>query len=141
VSMVFPLSEDMSVPSEVSVQINIFCLWKGLVVDINNRAGFWAAYEGDKCARWKGTSVHKISTAHLQTCCYCKASHNITRFISDQVYTLWAPCPLSCTLHLVSNILRGGGVMWGPSMGASHRLPKPVSRQQLDKLGYHGNQQ
>jgi hypothetical protein len=32
-------------------------------------------------------------------------------------YTLWAPCPFSCTLHLLSINLcgEGGGVMWEPS--------------------------
>jgi hypothetical protein len=28
-----------------------------------------------------------------------------------------------------------------PPMGTSHRLPKAVSKQQLDKQDYHGNQQ
>jgi hypothetical protein len=27
-----------------------------------------------------------------------------------------------------------------PSMGNCHRLPKPLSKQQLDGWGYHGNQ-
>jgi hypothetical protein len=27
-------------------------------------------------------------------------------------------------------------VMWEPSMGTYHRLPKPVSKQQLDKQIY-----
>jgi hypothetical protein len=28
-------------------------------------------------------------------------------------------------------------VLWEPSMGTSHRLPKPVSKQQLDKHNYY----
>jgi hypothetical protein len=76
----------------------------------------------------------------------------IFRYISDQDYMLRAPCPPSCTLHLLSIILREGvmwessmepptgypfaendvqEVIWEPSMGTSHRLPKPVSRKQL----------
>jgi hypothetical protein len=31
--------------------------------------------------------------------------------------------------------------VWEPSMGTSHRLPKPISKQQLDKQNYRGNQQ
>jgi hypothetical protein len=31
--------------------------------------------------------------------------------------------------------------MWEPSMGTSHRLPKPVSKQQLNKQNYLCNQQ
>jgi hypothetical protein len=32
-------------------------------------------------------------------------------------------------------------LVWEPSMGTSHRLPRPVSKQQLDKQNYRGNQQ
>jgi hypothetical protein len=51
---VFPLSEDMFVPSEASVQMkskvfNILCLWERLAVDINRGAGFSAPCEGDMC--------------------------------------------------------------------------------------------
>jgi hypothetical protein len=56
-----------------------------------------------------GTSVHKISTAHLQTCCH----RSIFWCINDQDYTLWAKCPFSCTLHLRSinlRTVRGGDV-------------------------------
>jgi hypothetical protein len=43
---VFPLSEDMFVPSEASFQMkskvsNIFCLWERLVVDINHGEVSW----------------------------------------------------------------------------------------------------
>jgi hypothetical protein len=32
-------------------------------------------------------------------------------------------------------------LLWETSMGTSHRLPIPVSKQQLDKHNYRGNQQ
>jgi hypothetical protein len=67
------------------------------------------------------TFVHKTSSAHLQTCSYHNSSHSIFRYISDQDYTLWAPCPFTYMLHL--SISLHGGIMWEPSMGSSHRLP------------------
>jgi hypothetical protein len=55
--------------------------------------------------------------------------------MNDQDQTLLMPCPFSCTFqHLNINLCRG--VMWEPSMGTSHRLSKPVSKQQLDKQNY-----
>jgi hypothetical protein len=74
--------------------------------------------------------VHIISTAHLQTCCYRRPNYSVFRYISDQDYTLQVACTPSCMLHLLSIILHEG-VMWEPSMGTSHRLPKPASRKQL----------
>jgi hypothetical protein len=64
-----------------------------------------------------GISVNKISTAHLQTCCYRNSSHSVFWYVSDQDYTLRAPCPFSSTLHLLSINLWGRGcenLPWEP---------------------------
>jgi hypothetical protein len=75
----------------------------------------------------------------------CVAGSNSSNIESDEEFFLDLNSLMfnnnSVTLYSCISLTSHTFQVWEPPMGTSHTLPKAVSKQQLDKQDYHGNQQ